>query len=609
MAVFATTAEGGAGILAPRIVSAPALSAPDAARKRFDDWLGELDGQPAAATLRRLFAAHPPVRALLLGLADGSPYLWELASADPARLAGLLESDPDVRLDVIVADAVTAIASTADEAQVMSSLRRMKAEASLLIALADIGGVWPVMRVTAALTELADAAVGAAVRHLLERAAGEGKLRPTGAVPEAGSGYIVLAMGKMGAGELNYSSDIDLIVFYDASAPAFVAGTEPAPFYVRITRGLVKLLQERTADGYVFRTDLRLRPDPGSTQIAVSTAAALDYYESIGRNWERAAMIKARACAGDIAAGEKFLRDLSPFIWRKYLDFAAVADIHSMKRQIHAYRGHGEIAVEGHNVKLGRGGIREIEFFVQTQQLVAGGRHPELRGRETLAMLDMLAEREWIGASARDELGAAYQFLRMLEHRLQMVADEQTHTLPGDREGLERFARFCGFADRDSFADTLLGHLRNVQRQYATLFESAPAAEARARALAFPADADNRETLDTLTAMGFKQPLEASARVRQWLAGGYRSLRSEQARDQLADLVPLLLTYFAKSSSSGCCDPCVRPLPGGIARRRAAVLAAAAESRPDRADCNGARHRAAACRRPRAIPGHHGRRD
>ena len=302
-------------------------------------------------------------------------------------------------------------------------------------------------------------------------------------------------------------------------------GTEPAPFYVRITRGLVKLLQERTADGYVFRTDLRLRPDPGSTQIAVSTAAALDYYESIGRNWERAAMIKARACAGDIAAGEKLLRELSPFIWRKYLDFAAVADIHSMKRQIHAYRGHGEIAVEGHNVKLGRGGIREIEFFVQTQQLIAGGRHPELRGRETLAMLDVLAEGEWIGAAARDELGAAYQFLRMLEHRLQMVADEQTHTLPGDREGLERFARFFGFADRDSFAETLLGHLRNVQRHYATLFESAPAAEARARALSFPPDADDRETLDKLTAMGFKQPLEASARVRHWLAGGYRSLR------------------------------------------------------------------------------------
>ncbi|MPZ37543.1 MAG: bifunctional [glutamine synthetase] adenylyltransferase/[glutamine synthetase]-adenylyl-L-tyrosine phosphorylase [Rhizobiales bacterium] len=550
MAAFATTDEANGRALAPRIVAAPKLSAPDAAQKRIDNWLAELHEHAAGATLRRLFATHPQARALILGFADGSPHLWELASADPSRLAALLESDPDARLDAIVADTVTAIAAANDEAEVMRLLRRTKAEASLLIALADIGGVWPVMRVTSALTELADAAVGAAVRHLLDQAAREGKLQPKRrSEPEPGSGYIVLAMGKMGAGELNYSSDIDLIVFYDASAGAFVAGNEPAPFYVRMTRGLVKLLQERTADGYVFRTDLRLRPDPGSTQIAVSTPAALDYYESVGRNWERAAMIKARPCAGDIEAGEKLLRELSPFIWRKYLDFAAVADIHSMKRQIHSYRGHGEIAVEGHNVKLGRGGIREIEFFVQTQQLIAGGRHPELRGRETLAMLDVLAEREWISATARDELGAAYRFLRVLEHRLQMVADEQTHTLPGDREGLERFARFFGFADRDSFADTLLGHLRNVQRHYATLFESAPAAEARARALSFPPDADDRETLDKLTAMGFKQPLEASVRVRQWLSGGYRSLRGEHASTQVAELVPLLLTHVARSAS------------------------------------------------------------
>ncbi|MBX9778174.1 MAG: bifunctional [glutamine synthetase] adenylyltransferase/[glutamine synthetase]-adenylyl-L-tyrosine phosphorylase [Xanthobacteraceae bacterium] len=549
MAAFEKTTDE-PGALAARVAGAPQLSAPDTAQQRVDRWLGELGNDPAVATLQRLFAAHPPARALILGLADGSPHLWDLAAADPARLVRVLETDPDTRFDTIIADAVAAIAASRDEATVMARLRRMKAEASLTIALADIGGVWPVTRVVAALTELADAAVGAAVHHLLGQATREGKLRPANpAEPEAGSGYIVLAMGKMGAGELNYSSDIDLIVFYDARAGALAPGSEPAPFYVRITRGLVKLLQERTADGYVFRTDLRLRPDPGSTQIAVSTAAALDYYESIGRNWERAAMIKARACAGDIAAGENLLRDLSPFIWRKYLDFAAVADIHSMKRQIHAYRGHGEIAVEGHNVKLGRGGIREIEFFVQTQQLIAGGRHPELRGRETLKMLDVLAEGEWISTDARDELGAAYRFLRALEHRLQMVADEQTHTLPGDREGLERFARFFGFADRDGFAETLLGHLRNVQRQYATLFESAPAAEARARALAFPADADDRETLDKLTGMGFKQPLEASARVRQWLSGAYRSLRGEHSREQLAELVPLLLTHFARSSN------------------------------------------------------------
>src|SRR5438309_8499733 len=200
------------------------------------------------------------------------------------------------------------------------------------------------------------------------------------------------------------------MVFYDTPAAALAGGVEPGPFFVRITRALVKLLAERTVDGYVFRTDLRLRPDPASTQIAISTAAALDYYESRGQNWERAALIKARPCAGDLAAGEALLAALSPFIWRKYLDFAAVADVHAMKRQIHAYRGHAEIAVEGHNIKLGRGGIREIEFFVQTQQLVAGGRHPELRERETLAMLAGLAEGGWISADAARELGDAYRF-------------------------------------------------------------------------------------------------------------------------------------------------------------------------------------------------------
>src|SRR5262249_21132276 len=166
----------------------------------------------------------------------------------------------------------------------------------------------------------------------------------------------------------------------------------------------VKMLQERTVEGYVFRVDLRLRPDPSATQIAVSVPAGLDYYESRGQNWERAAMIKARPCAGDIAAGKTMLAELSPFVWRKYLDFAALRRMHEMKRQLHAYRGHGEVAVEGDNIKLGRGGIREIEFFVQTQQLIAGGRHPQLRGPETLATLRALSEGGWIDVAARDDL-------------------------------------------------------------------------------------------------------------------------------------------------------------------------------------------------------------
>src|SRR5262245_55610218 len=248
-------------------------------------------------------------------------------------------------------------------------------------------------------------------------------------------------------------------------------------------------------------------------------------------------MIKARACAGDIRAGEDILRQLSPFIWRKYLDFAAVADIEALKRQIHAYRGHADIAVEGHNIKLGRGGIREIEFFVQTQQLVAGGRHPELRARDTLPTLAALVDGGWIGADARTDLEAAYLFLRETEHRLQMVADDQTHTLPQDPEGLERFARFAGFRDRDDFARTLLGHLRKVQRHYVRLFEE-KTGEASRLALTFPKDADDRETLNRLGAIGFQRPLEVSATVRNWLYGSYKVLRGEFARTQFADLVP-----------------------------------------------------------------------
>jgi [glutamine synthetase] adenylyltransferase / [glutamine synthetase]-adenylyl-L-tyrosine phosphorylase len=535
------------GSLARRIAAAPPLHA-DEAHARVKDWLAEIAATPAGVALRRLLAEHPSLTALLAALADGSPYLWELARKEPQRLLALLEADPERCFDDGLAAARRTIAATRDEAEVMRLLRTMKADAALLIALADIGGVWPVTQVIVQQTKLADSAVGAAVDYLIADARRRGKLElPDPERPSHGSGYIVLAMGKMGAGELNYSSDIDLIVFYDAAA--LDPGTEPAAFFVRLTRTLVKLLQERTPDGYVFRTDLRLRPDPASTQIAISTSAALDYYEGRGQNWERAALIKARPCAGDVAAGEKLLAELSPFIWRKYLDFAAVADIHAMKRQIHAYRGHDEIAVEGHNIKLGRGGIREIEFFVQTQQLIAGGRHPELRIRATLQTLDVLADGGWIDGAARDELAAAYCFLRVVENRLQMAADEQTHTLPAERDRLEAFARFAGFADRDAFAEALLTHLRNVQHHYATLFENAPALEAARHTLRFPPQADDRETLDRLTEMGFRQSREVSELVRRWGAGTYGSLRSAFARSQLAEIVPVLLHHFARSAN------------------------------------------------------------
>jgi [glutamine synthetase] adenylyltransferase / [glutamine synthetase]-adenylyl-L-tyrosine phosphorylase len=520
----------------------------DEAGARVRAWLAGFKAQGTRKTLAALERGHPQLGRVLGGIAEAAPYLCDLVQADAGRLIRLLASDPDAALASLLAHSEGTAAAARTQAEVMRILRGMKAEAALLVALADIGDVWPVARVTEALTDVAETALAAAVRYVLGVAVKRKQLvSPDPKNIEAVSGYIVLAMGKMGAHELNFSSDIDLMVFFDASAAKLVPGVEPAPFYVGLTRDLVKILQERTPDGYVFRVDLRLRPDPSSTQIAISTEAALDYYESRGQIWERAALIKARACAGDSAAGEKFLRDLSPFIWRKYLDYATVAHVHEMKQQIHAYRGHGEIAVEGHNIKLGRGGIREIEFFVQTQQLIAGGRHDELRGRCTVATLAVLAAGGWIDAAARDELTAAYEFLRRVEHRLQMMADEQTHTLPAETEALGVFARFLGFKSRNDFAEALVAQLRKVERHYVRLFERSPDLLAQRHNLVFGTGEDDSETLDRLAEMGFRQPQEIAGAVVKWHAGLYRALRGEQARANLIALVPVIVDQFARA--------------------------------------------------------------
>ena len=535
--------------LAARFVTTPQLYSPDDARGRLAAWLGDLPPAQRAA-FEDVCAGAPRARAILEGIAEASVYLFDLIRADPERTLRLLEADPDERIANLVARLCVDVAAAADEAAVMQVLRRMKAEAALLTALCDIGGVWPVMQVTAALTDVAVTATRCSVRWLLAQEAARGRIVPADPEdPEAGSGFIVLAMGKMGAGELNYSSDIDLIVFYDAEANTLKADIEPQPFFVRIAQGMSRLMQQRTGDGYVFRVDLRLRPDPASTPVAVSTASALGYYEREGRTWERAAMIKANFCAGDQKATEQLLAEIAPFVWRKYLDFAAVADVHDMKRQMHTYKGHAEIAVEGHNVKQGRGGIREIEFFAQTQQLIAGGRHPELRSRKTLETLEGLAAGHWITSRARDELTRAYEFLRVVEHRLQMMADEQTHTLPEDAEGVERFARFLGFSGRDAFADTLLGHLRCVQSHYSRLFEDEQGAVSSAPALDFKRGAADERLVAHVAGLGFKQPVATAQTLKAWLTGEYRALRAPATREALESLLPALLANLARAEN------------------------------------------------------------
>lgn len=530
--------------LAARFAGGPHVSASSNAEQTLGDWLSELEPAQSAALDELL--EQPFARSILLGIAEFSPYLFDLVRTDAARLIRLLKCDPEQHLASLIETTTHDVFAASSEADVMHLLRRMKAEAALMIALCDIGGVWPVMRVTAALTDLAVALVQAALRFLLRQEVTRGRMKADNADrPEQGSGLIVLAMGKMGAGELNYSSDIDLIVFFDSSATSLVPDIEPAPFFVRVTQALARLLQQRSGDGYVFRVDLRLRPDPASTQVAMSIEAALHYYEREGRTWERAAMIKARPCAGDARAGEALVAELSPFVWRKHLDFAALADVHDMKRQMQTYRGQSEIAVEGHNVKVGRGGIREIEFFAQTQQLIAGGRHPHLRVRPTLEALRVLATSNWITFEALAELTAAYEFLRRVEHRLQMIADEQTHALPDEAEAVERFAHFFGYQSRAAFAKDLLGHLKTVQGHYEKLFEGDPTGSAKLPDVNYGAGPEEPRLIKHLATLGFKKPIAVAGTLQAWMAGDYRALRNEATRNAFIEFMPGLIDGLA----------------------------------------------------------------
>ena len=500
-----------------------------------------------SSSLSSLSERYPKFRDLLLAIAGHSPYLWRLAHRDPGRLLRIIESDPELHFAELISSCHRAASlCVGDEQAIKRALRLIKQEAALLIALCDLGGIWDVIRVTEALSDLADASLESALSFLLAEEAQSGKL--TTYKGSAHSGVVVLALGKHGARELNYSSDIDIVVLYDAAEAPLADGVEPSSFFVKFVKGLVRLIDETTADGYVFRVDLRLRPDPGSTPVAISVNSAFAYYESVGQNWERAALIKARPVAGDCAIGEAFLADLSPFIWRKYFDFAAIADIHAMKRQIHAVRGHESIAVAGHDIKLGRGGIREIEFFVQTQQLVFGGRRPALRGRRTLEMLQVLAQEGWISNKARDDLDQAYRLLRRIEHRLQMLSDEQTQRLPSDEDALKRFALFSGFATMRAFSKALIAEAKRVESHYAQLFEEGADLAVREGSLVFTGTADDPETIETLRRMGFSEPEKVTETVRGWHFGRRSAVTSPRAREVLTELVPSLLAAFGKTA-------------------------------------------------------------
>ena len=516
----------------------------------FSAWEAALaeaeDARPAA--LARQWSATAPGRGLLAAIFGNSPFLSGLAIAEWGFLTRIVEEGADPLFEKIVTATQTHADRGENRAALMGRLRIAKRRVALLAAVAELAGNWSLEQQMTALSRFAEAAIGAAVRDALHAAAANGSIAPIDPEdPEKGSGLIVLAMGKLGGGELNYSSDIDLILLFDPSGVAGLAQDSAQSVFGRIARDVVRILDERTGDGYVFRTDLRLRPDPRSTPLAMSVAAALTYYETAGQNWERAALIKARPVAGDRRAARCFLAELQPFIWRRHLDFAAIADIHSIKRQIQAHKGGARIAVEGHDIKTGRGGIREIEFFAQTQQLIWGGRLRQLRVAPTCTALRALAASGRIDETSADTLIADYRFLRRVEHRLQMVEDAQTHRLPADPDGVARLAAFLGYADGDQFATELRAHLTSVEKHYAELFEEAPSLAGPGN-LVFTGAQDDPDTLATLARLGFADPARVAAMVRDWHHGRIRATRSQRAREILTEFVPELLRVFGATA-------------------------------------------------------------
>jgi glutamate-ammonia-ligase adenylyltransferase len=479
------------------------------------------------------------------------------AVAHAPYLARLIDRRPDLCVDLdagwparLLADALglaRAIASDPPATEEgMARLRRAKDAVHLAAAIADLARVWPLDRVTGALTDFADASLQAAVAIAARDVRSKGDL----AEDANARGLALIAMGKMGAHELNYSSDIDVSVFFDAETFPVASGREPRVVAVRMVAPLVRVMEEVTSDGYVFRTDLRLRPDPGSTPVAVSMAAAETYYQTLGQNWERAAFIKARAAAGDIECGRGFLAALSPFIWRKHLDFAAVEDVHSIKRQILSVHKSAELGQPVFDVKLGRGGIRDIELFVQTQQLILGGRNPDLRGRATLPMLSALAAVGAISEDACSAMSEAYVFFREVEHRVQMLEDAQTHAVPADPDARARVAALSGFSGLQEFDAALVERRRLVAEIDRQLFGAGKSLADPLGSLSFTGVEDNPDTLRTIEKLGFKDSIVVSQAIRGWHHGRVRAMRSERARELLTRLTPRLLRALAATGEA-----------------------------------------------------------
>jgi glutamate-ammonia-ligase adenylyltransferase len=445
------------------------------------------------------------------------------AAANAPFLRSLIERHPDLVERLAAGDIVGALAACppADPAlPVARALRLERARTALAVAIGDLAGLLDLDGVMTALSGLADRALDRAIRTAIAE-------RTPAAAP---IGFAAIALGKHGSLELNYSSDIDPILIFDPATLPRRPREEPGEAAVRIARRVIELLQTRDADGYVFRVDLRLRPSPEATPIALPVEAAIGYYESSAAAWERAAFVRARAAAGDVALGQGFLDAIRPFVWRRALDFGAIGEIRAMSHRIRDHHLSGQTFGPGFDLKRGRGGIREVEFFAQIHQLIHGGRERALRAPATLPALAALAAQGRIANEEAAALGAAYRTYRTVEHRLQMIDDRQTHQLPRDPEALAAVARLHGLAGADELLALLEPHVDRVGRIYDAL-DSAPGS-------GLPNDGD--ALAEALAAAGFPAPDAAAAVIGRWRGGAVRALQSAAAREALEEMLPAL---------------------------------------------------------------------
>ena len=454
------------------------------------------------------------------------------AQVNSPFLAGLIERNPDL-LSLIEAgdfDAAlsSALARTSDN--VGTALRQQRQGVALVTAIADLAGVWDLTRVTRILSDFADRALDLAIAAAIEE-------RVPGAPNQ---GFAVIALGKHGSRELNYSSDIDPIFLFDPNTLPHRERDDVAEAAVRYGRRVIELLSKMDEHGYVFRVDMRLRPSPEVSPIVLPVEAAISYYESSALAWEQAAFIRSRVCSGDRALGDYFLNAIQPFIWRKSLDFGQLKNITAMTAAIRDHYAKGQKLGLGYDLKRGHGGIRECEFFAQAHQLIHGGRDPALRVADTRAALAALAVAGPIAPGEAVTLSAAYEQLRTFEHRLQMHSDRQTHAIPQNRETADAVARLHGLADVDAMLDAIRPITQSVAAIYDRMVDAGGSEGPRMADEGLP-------LAEQLTDLGYADPASVMQRMARWRSGKLRAIRSPSAREAFEAVLPGLLKALAQA--------------------------------------------------------------